>query len=302
MPIPLPSTASQVAETKHPFHPRSDTIPSPQAPHPSNSNATPPVPQQSTPLPLPLPNLTPSPTRHQHCCLALSSTLLIHLTSHLFAFSKDPAPPRDGPDHGRGDGEHEEAKLPTTSTTRTAILLVSIGSGSGLLEALLLRHVRSTALGPDVQVYGVEVPVGGGSSNGGGDSSSLNRYLPSERRVVVDGSWDVLDRDGLENLDLEWALRGIGGQTEGVEGDGDRDVGLMFVYPRLPSLVKRYLDVWMGSRDKLASVVWAGPRADWEDYQGLFEGLKVKGWSISTGWGCDVGVSEGEGVVVARTR
>lgn len=142
-----------------------------------------------------------------------------------------------------------------------------------------------------MQVYGVEVP-------GGGDSTGLNRYLPPERRIVVDGSWDVLDRNGLDKLLLERDLHGLGANRAGLDGDGD--VVLMFVYPRLPSLVKRYLDVWIGDRGRLGAIVWAGPRADWEDYRDIFEGLKVQDWDLSMGWGVDVGVGEGEGVAVAR--
>lgn len=135
----------------------------------------------------------------------------------------------------------------------------------------------------------MEVPAGG-------DSAGLNRYLPPELRIVVDGSWDVFDRDGLEDLDLEGFLQGLGGKMAG------EDVVLMFVYPRLPTLVRRYLDAWLnkGGDDGLGAVVWAGPRADWEEYQDIFEGLRVQDWDLSMGWGVDVGVSEGEGVVIAR--
>lgn len=43
---------------------------------------------------------------------------------------------------------------------------------------------------------------------------------------------------------------------------------LMFVYPRSPALVQRYVD---SSRvGALEQVVWLGPRRDWEDYSTAF--------------------------------
>ncbi len=50
-------------------------------------------------------------------------------------------------------------------------LTLSVGSGSGLLEALLLRQSRK------LNVHGVEV------------SSSVNKYLPEERTQLVAGTW-----------------------------------------------------------------------------------------------------------------
>ena len=51
--------------------------------------------------------------------------------------------------------------------------IMSIGSGSGLLEALLINHC------PDIDIEGVEV------------NSSVNRYLPSHQIRIVKGTWDL---------------------------------------------------------------------------------------------------------------
>lgn len=50
---------------------------------------------------------------------------------------------------------------------------MSIGSGSGLLEALLLHEE------PQLNIYGVEV------------SSAVNKYLLKERLRLVNGTWDL---------------------------------------------------------------------------------------------------------------
>lgn len=52
-------------------------------------------------------------------------------------------------------------------------LTFSIGSGSGLLESLLLREA------PYVNLHAVEV------------LGNMNKYLPEERVQVVRGAWDI---------------------------------------------------------------------------------------------------------------
>lgn len=75
-------------------------------------------------------------------------------------------------------------------------------------------------------------------------SSSLNKYLPEESAYVVGGTWDL-------------CLRA-------------RDAAVwIFVYPRVPALVERYLTTFGNSSIQLA--IFLGPRADWADFQASFQ-------------------------------
>ncbi|ETN40922.1 uncharacterized protein HMPREF1541_05202 [Cyphellophora europaea CBS 101466] len=334
-------------------------------------------------FPLPLPTLTTTPIRHHHSCLALSITLISHLTQFLrrhfnhAATDEDQPPPRPARRH-RGHG------------------LFSIGSGTGVLEALLLKRCqdeqrqqqrqqqrqkqdrRQQQHGQQggerrqqqqqIQVFGVEVPAPHGDRDGTNGTPHLNRYLRACRRVVVGGTWDVLGPAEAEARFLGEEVRyggsgggsdsGGGARDDGHEGNEDReseigaegssgvdadldvdmdmdmrvesgvDVALLFVYPRQPTLLQRYLDAWLGvaegmrstgtaedhesermgynrttegrsRRVNLTSLVWAGPRVDWADYEGIFRELQVRGWVVEERWGAEVGVAEGEGVVAA---
>ncbi len=85
-----------------------------------------------------LPVISPSSTQHPDCCVSLSAKLISTLRNLI-------------------------PYLPATA--------LSIGSGSGLLEALILDEQRNMGL------FGVEV------------SSQVNKYLPAERLHVVEGTW-----------------------------------------------------------------------------------------------------------------
>lgn len=87
-----------------------------------------------------LPLLSSNSAHHADCCAALSSTLVATMAEIL--------PPKPG-------------------------LTVSIGSGTGLLEALLLQKQ------PALNLEAVEVNDG------------INRYLPDEKVNIVSGTWDV---------------------------------------------------------------------------------------------------------------
>jgi hypothetical protein len=84
--------------------------------------------------------LSSEPLLHQDCCLSLSSGILEKILTSL--------------------GE-ANAKV------------LSIGSGSGLLEALLMRKC------PQMEIQGVEV------------QASVNKYLDELNFYAVRGSWDV---------------------------------------------------------------------------------------------------------------
>jgi hypothetical protein len=89
-----------------------------------------------------LPQLSDRPFLHPHCCLGLSKVVLKIVSEQL---------PKN-------------------------VLILSIGSGTGLLEALLLKEY------PNLQIEGVEV------------NHSVNRYLDQENAHVVKGTWEVSSR------------------------------------------------------------------------------------------------------------
>ena len=91
-------------------------------------------------MPAELPQLTETPALHHDCCCPISIDFL-HTLAHILP--SDPC------------------------------LTFSIGSGSGLLEALLLREA------PHINLHAVEV------------SNNVNVYLPDERMQLVRGTWDL---------------------------------------------------------------------------------------------------------------
>lgn len=87
-----------------------------------------------------LPRLPNVPLQHADCCAALSSTLVAKFAQGL----------PTGPD-----------------------LTISIGSGSGILEALILRDR------PDICLQAIEV------------SRDINRYLSAKNLQIVSGTWEL---------------------------------------------------------------------------------------------------------------
>ncbi|KAK9418337.1 putative Ankyrin repeat-containing domain protein [Seiridium unicorne] len=120
-------------------------------------------------------------------------------------------------------------------------LVLSVGSGSGLLEALLLER-WSTLSEPKLFIEGVEVQQSV-------ESTLLNKYLPEQHHSSVKGTWDLSPR----------------------AGDA---AAFMFVYPRSPKLISSYLGKF--AQSKLDTVVWLGPKCDWSDFEKCFEG--IDGW------------------------
>ncbi|KAH8601010.1 hypothetical protein B0O99DRAFT_681865 [Bisporella sp. PMI_857] len=118
-----------------------------------------------------LPILSEEPEYYPDCCASISHRLLEILTENFQNI----------------EGER---------------LILSIGSGTGLLEALLLSHLPSSS---NLTIEGVEV------------DSSINKYLPEQNSSIVRGTWELSPH-----------LNHVG--------------GLMFVYPRSPELVKRYFE------------------------------------------------------------
>ena len=131
-----------------------------------------------------LPQLSNKPFHHPDCCASLSKDLIRFLIKVL---------------------------QPATALT------LSIGSGTGLLEGLLLCHQ------PTLNLRAVEV------------SKDIPKYLATDKIEIVSGIWELCP-SALEAS--SW----------------------IFVYPREPCLVKRYIEFY--GQGKVNLVVWIGPRAD----------------------------------------
>ncbi|KAF1833891.1 hypothetical protein BDW02DRAFT_355970 [Decorospora gaudefroyi] len=78
---------------------------------------------------------------------------------------------------------------------------------------------------------------------------SSNQYLPSKNHRVVHGSRFL---DPVATDATAW----------------------LFVYPRRVGLVQEYLTEY--GKGNVETLIWAGPRADWEDYKGCFGGWIVR--------------------------
>lgn len=128
---------------------------------------------------------------------------------------------------------------------------LSIGSGSGLLEALIVQNDE------DVSIKGVEV------------NSTVNRYIAEEDMYIVGGAWDL---SSLARHAAAW----------------------LFVYPRDPKLVSKYIYAYGG--DAADVIIWLGPRVDWAEYEPCFRRSQFFDLSFPE----NVGLTPYESVVVAR--
>jgi hypothetical protein len=154
-----------------------------------------------------LPPISKETNHHADCCLSLSTTLVDKIVTEI---------------------------TQTPGTAKGPVL--SIGSGTGLLEAYLLRAFAELPISHshhDLSVEGVEVASG--------TLSPVNKYLPEECTYVVKGTWDICP--GLTTAST-----------------------LMFVYPRQPALVAKYLQECVLYHN-VRLIIWLGPRADWTDYE-----------------------------------
>ncbi|KAF5656739.1 HAD superfamily hydrolase [Fusarium heterosporum] len=150
-----------------------------------------------------------SPVRFPDCCLSISGKL-IQILADIFSN--------------------------TTFSEETPTVL-SIGSGSGILEALLLAHAPSQSL---LNVEGVEVQQSSWKD-------PVNKYLPEQAIYTVRGTWDVISR--LQDPDV---------------------TALMFVYPRQASLISEYMKAISEQDLNVRVIVWLGPMADWEVFESCF--------------------------------
>lgn len=94
----------------------------------------------------------------------------------------------------------------------------------------LIESLLSQLLDDSFDVCGVEV------------SPHVNKYMPEENMFFVGGTWDLCRQASKSQV---W----------------------IFVYPRDPQLIVRYLQ----SHDHvgLSKIIWLGPKMDWQDYEGV---------------------------------
>lgn len=160
--------------------------------------------------------LSSSPRQFPDCCVAISNNVVAGLASLL---PKEPN------------------------------FTLSVGSGSGLLEALIVHRNEY------VSMEGVEV------------NSTINRYIAEELMNVVAGGW------GLSPRALQASM-------------------WMFVYPRDPKLISKYID---SHGDRAEEILWLGPRVDWPDYEPCLARSRFSELRFP-----DIGLAPYEIAVVAR--
>lgn len=100
-------------------------------------------------------------------------------------------------------------------------------------------------------------------------TSTVNRYVAEEDMHVVSGGW-------------------------GLCSNAQHAAAWMFVYPRDPNLITKYIDTY--GDDAVEMIVWLGPRVDWADYEPCFRHSSFYDLSFPE----NVGLTPYETVVVAR--
>lgn len=86
---------------------------------------------------------------------------------------------------------------------------------------------------PHVRVEGVEA------------ESSINEYIPEQNMHTVAGTWDLCSA-------------------------AEEAEAWLFVYPKETKLVRKYLREY-GNKEVLKTIVWLGPRSDWQDYNPILK-------------------------------
>lgn len=109
----------------------------------------------------------------------------------------------------------------------------------------------------NITVQGVEV------------DSTINRHIAEEDMHVVGGGWGLYP--------------------------GAKEAGAwMFVYPRDPRLITKYIET-LGN-EAVSMILWLGPKVDWADYEDRFQGSCFSELSFLD----DCGLTPYETVVIAR--
>jgi len=75
-------------------------------------------------------------------------------------------------------------------------------------------------------------------------SSTVDKYLGEQNIIIADGTWALHEK-------------------------AQSAAAWMFVYPREPKLLAKYIDTY--ASEDLKVVMWLGPRNDWPDYADVFE-------------------------------
>ncbi|CAH0014886.1 unnamed protein product [Clonostachys rhizophaga] len=164
-----------------------------------------------------------APVRHAHSCLSLSNKLF-HTLFELLSPTALPTTTDSSPPENR--------------------VILSVGSGTGLLESLMISYFASNqSIYPQsacLSVEGIEVWQA--------DSAELaNKYLSEPFINNVRSSREISSR-----------LR-------------DPEVfAIMFVYPRQPSLLSLYMTTILEMKLATRVVIWLGPVADWAEYESCF--------------------------------
>ena len=116
-------------------------------------------------------------------------------------------------------------------------------------------------------------------------AGAVNKYLRPDFLYVVKGTWEFYP-------------------------NADEAAVWLFVYPRDPRLLEKYLDSIDSSDERSGSVevegaekgphrvIWAGPRVDWEDYKVCFERRAGLVKQLSILMGPEAGLVEWEMIAV----
>lgn len=102
-------------------------------------------------------------------------------------------------------------------------------------------------------------------------SSTVNRYIAEEDMQVVGGGW-------------------------GLCSSAQHAAAWMFVYPRDPRLITKYIDTY--GDDSVELIVWLGPRLDWADYEPCFRQSSFSDLTFPE----DIGITPYETMAVARKQ
>jgi hypothetical protein len=160
----------------------------------------------------------------------------------------------DASDHEASSPVEDVAELPVLTTTPTAY------SGCCLaLSEPIVAHLASLLPQPP----SLTLSIGSGFG-------LLERYLitkPHAYHVVG------VEVEPSSNKFLPSSNHRIVHGTRVLEPLAAEATTWLFVYPRRVGLVREYLERY--GRDRVDRVIWAGPKADWDDYKSCFAGWNV---------------------------
>ena len=164
-------------------------------------------------------------------------------------------PDVDASDNAASNPVDDVAELPALTTTPTAYSGCCLALSKTLIAYLasILPHPPALALSVGsgfglLESYLITTPYAYHVIGVEAEPSS-NKFLPSANHRIVHGT------RFLEPLAAEATT-------------------WLFVYPRRVGLVREYLAQY--GQDSVDTVLWAGPKSDWDDYKACFAGWTVK--------------------------